>query len=181
MGDALNRGTVEHADCGACLLSNDGQPNHPVVSEFPDDPMWFIVGEGPGYHEIRSGRPLIGATGQCVNKILHKIGRPRDHLYITNATLCMPPQGASAEVREQAATCCKPRLLAELAQFPGKPVLTLGAVAARSVIPKEVLDAIDPPDVPKTRKKAQKERGRLERKAQAKYPSQSVSVAYTEV
>lgn len=168
MGQVLNRGTTDFALCGECPLSNDGAPNHPVVSEYPDDPLWIIVGEGPGYHETRQGRPFIGATGQCVNQILHKIGRPRDHLYVTNSTLCQPPQGASVEVREAAAACCKPRLLAELAQFPGKPVLTLGAVAARSVIPKEILDAIDPPDVPKTRKKAQKERGRLERKVKAK-------------
>lgn len=139
-----------------------------MVSEYPDDPMWFVVGEGPGFHETRQGRPFIGATGQCVNKILHKIGRPREHLYITNATLCQPPQGASVEVREAAAQCCKPRLQAELAQFPGKPVLTLGAVAARVVIPRAILDEIDPPDVPKTRKKAQKERARLEIKAKAK-------------
>ncbi len=78
----------------------------------------------------------------------------------------MPPQGTPVEIREKAAECCKPRMLAELAQFPGKPILTLGAVAARSVIPKAVLDAIDPPDVPKTRKKAQKEKQRESRKVE---------------
>lgn len=168
MGDPLHRGTTEHADCQSCPLSTNGLPTHPVVSEYPDDPSWFVVGEGPGFHETRQGRPFIGATGQCVNKILHKIGRPREQLYITNATLCQPPQGASVELREHAAACCKPRLDAELAAYPGKPVLTLGAVAAKSVIPKPILDAIDPPDVPKTRKKIQKERQKNERKAQHK-------------
>jgi len=46
--------------------------------------------------------------------------------------------------------------MAELATFPGKPILTLGAVAARTVIPKAVLDAIDPPETPKALKKSQK-------------------------
>lgn len=40
--------------------------------------------------------------------------------------------------------------------MPGKPILTLGAVAARALIPQAVLDAIEPPDAPKAIKKAQK-------------------------
>ncbi len=97
-----------------------------------------------------------GASGQVVNQILGKIGRAREDLYVGNATLCQPPQGSPESDRERAAAACKPRLLAELARFPGKPILTLGAVAARSIIPKATLDAIDPPDAPKAIRKAQK-------------------------
>lgn len=158
MGDALNRGTCEGARCEECPFSTGGGPTRPVFSEYPDDPLWIVIGEGPGFHETKQGRPFIGASGQVVNQILHKIGRPRDQLFVGNATLCQPPQGSPVEERERAAACCKPRLQAELAQFPGKPILTLGAVAARAIIPKESLDAIDPPDVPKTRKKSQKEK-----------------------
>jgi DNA polymerase I-like protein with 3'-5' exonuclease and polymerase domains len=42
------------------------------------------------------------------------------------------------------------------------PILTLGAIAARAVIPKEALDAIDPPDVPESKQKRQKRRQRAE-------------------
>lgn len=131
-------------------------PTRPVYSEFPEDPAWIVIGEGPGYNEVRLQRPFVGASGDVVNKILHKIGRPRGDLYIGNATLCIPPQGTPEPVRERAAAACKPRLQRELAQFPGKPILTLGAVAARSVIPKATLDAIDPPDAPKAVRKKQK-------------------------
>jgi uracil-DNA glycosylase family 4 len=158
MGEGLNRGTCDGARCEECPFSTHGGPTRPVFSEYPDDPLWILISEGPGFHETKQGRPFIGASGQVVNQILHKIGRPRDHLFVGYATLCQPPQGSPVEERERAAACCKPRLAAELAQFPGKPVLTLGAVAARAIIPQESLDAIDPPDVPKTRKKSQKEK-----------------------
>lgn len=146
------------ADCNACPFSNNGLPNKPVLSEHPEDPAWLIIGEGPGFNEVRLDHPFVGASGQVVNKILAKIGRRREDLYVGNATLCMPPQGAPEADRERAAACCKPRLVAELKQFPGKPILTLGAVAARGIIPKETLDAVDPPDTPKAIKKQQKMR-----------------------
>jgi uracil-DNA glycosylase family 4 len=164
----LLRGSAEGANCDACPFSSHGLPTKPVFSEFPEDPLWIVIGEGPGYNEVAKGRPFIGASGQVVNKILHKIGRPREQLFVGNATLCLPPQGSPVEERERAAACCKPRLVSELQRFPGKPILTLGAVAARAVIPKNVLDAIDPPDVPKSRKKSQKEKQKAARKDETK-------------
>lgn len=154
--NVLNRGTTEGADCERCPFSRFGMPNRPVVSEFPDDPMFLVIGEGPGHNEVIRGRPFVGLSGEVVNKILAKIGRPRGDVYIGNVTCCIPPQGSPEADRDRAAECCKPRLIEELKQFPGKPILTLGAVAARSVIPKAALDAIDPPDTPKALKKAQK-------------------------
>lgn len=154
----LNRGTTEGADCERCPFSRFGMPNRPVVSEYPDNPAFLVIGEGPGHTEVFQGRPFVGQSGQVVNKVLAKIGRPRDQVYVGNATCCIPPQGSPETERDRAAECCKPRLLAELAMFPGKPILTLGAVAARTVIPKATLDAIDPPETPKALKKAQKHR-----------------------
>lgn len=146
------------ADCPSCPFSNNGLPSKSVLSEHPEDPKFLIIGEGPGFNEVRLDRPFVGQSGQVVNKILAKIGQAREDLYIGNATLCLPTQGSPDTDRQRAAECCKPRLLAELAQFPGKPILTLGAVAARVVIPKVVLDAIDPPETAAHLKKTQKHR-----------------------
>lgn len=152
----LNRGSHEGADCANCPFSKDGLPNKPVYGEWPDDPLWLIVGEGPGHNEVIKRRPFVGATGECVNGMLAKIGRPRGELAMMNATLCIPFQGASEQDRQRAAAACKPRLLGELRLFPKKPILTLGAVAARSIIPKEALDAIDPPESAKVVRKQHK-------------------------
>jgi DNA polymerase I-like protein with 3'-5' exonuclease and polymerase domains len=97
------------------------------------------------------------------------VGRKRDEIVLMTAVLCSSPVGKPSEPdRDRAVAACKPRLMRELAQWPGMPVLTLGAVAARAVIPKATLDAIDPPNVPKIKKRSQKERQKAEAKALAK-------------
>lgn len=152
----LYRGTAGGADCPSCPFATNGEPTRPVFSEFPEDPAWMVIGEGPGFNEVRQSRPFIGAGGQVIDKVLVKIGRARRDLYVGNVMLCMPPQGTPEAARQRAAIACHPRLVRELAEFPGKPILTLGAVAARAIIPKPALDAIDPPDAPKSIRKSQK-------------------------
>lgn len=166
------RGSTEGAICDLCPFSRFGEPNQPVLSEYPEDPLWIVLGEAPGFHEARQRRPFAGPVGHIVERVIHKVGRKREDLYLGKITLCMPPQGATEAERERAAACCKPRLTRELAQFPGKPVLTLGAIAARTLIPQEILDTIEPPDAPKAIRKSQKLRrdptikqGRAKRKA----------------
>ena len=154
----LNRGTHDGADCASCPFSVNGAPKNPVYSEFPDEPDWLVIGEGPGFTEVRLGRPFMGPSGQVVNKILGKIGKPREEVYVGNATLCRPPDGTPEPQKTQAAVACRGRMQAELARWPGKPILTLGAIAARSIIPKETLDAIDPPDAPRAIRRSQKMR-----------------------
>jgi uracil-DNA glycosylase family 4 len=112
-----------------------GKAARPVVAEGPADPAWIIVGEGPGMNEQREGRPFIGASGRMVDRMLQMIRVPRDTLWITNATACLPPANASDSMKKKAQQCCAPRLQAELAQFPPElPILALGAVAAQGFL-----------------------------------------------
>lgn len=152
----LCRGSTAGAECHRCPFARFGEPNRPVLAEFPEAPAWILLGELPGFNDVHRGRPFMSQGGEIVNTALAKVGRPREQIYAGFVTLCAAPQGASEAERERAASACRPRLLRELAQFPGLPVLTLGAIAARTVIPKATLDAIDPPDTPKAIKKAQK-------------------------
>jgi DNA polymerase I-like protein with 3'-5' exonuclease and polymerase domains/uracil-DNA glycosylase len=110
-----------------------------------------------------------GATGEVVMKLLARVGRSRDDVMLNNATLCQPPPNSPDDQRHKAAEHCKTRMLLELAKFPGLPVLALGAVAARSIIPKAALDAIDPPDVPESKQKRQKRRQRNENEEKRKH------------
>jgi uracil-DNA glycosylase family 4 len=165
---SLLRGSIEGANCEACPFNIGGRPVKPVVSEYPEQPLWILIGEGPGMTETNLGRPFVGPSGELVNKLLGRVGRPRAEIFVGNATLCQPPRGSPDHLRDQAAKACRPRLQRELAQFPGVPILTLGAVAARALIPKATLDAIDPPNVPKSKKRSQKERQRAEAKLLAK-------------
>ncbi len=162
------RGSAAGAVCESCPFSRDGGPNRPVFSEYPEKPKWIIIGEGPGFNETRLNRVFIGATGDVVMKLLARVGRNRSDVFLGNATLCQAPMGASDDVRQKAAEHCKTRLQMELQQFPGKPVLTLGAIAARAVIPQAAFDIIDPPDVPESKQKRQKRRQKATREEEKK-------------
>lgn len=155
------RGSTYGADCANCPFAVNGVAARPVTSEYPEDPRWIVVGDHPGRTEVQLNRPFQGGQ-QLIERMLAKIGRTRDELVLTTLTLCAPPVDASDDDCERAARACKPRLDQELAQWPGMPVLTLGALAARTLIPRPVLEAIDPPNVPKSRKRSQKERQKAE-------------------
>jgi DNA polymerase I-like protein with 3'-5' exonuclease and polymerase domains len=69
-----------------------------------------------------------------VNKALAALRRSRDDLWITNATNCQPFPNALDEDKNLARKCCEPRLQAELLQWSDRPILALGAVAARAFL-----------------------------------------------
>jgi uracil-DNA glycosylase family 4 len=131
------RGTVEGANCIECPFAYNGQPSGPVPGEGPGDPTILVVGEGPGVDERKAGRPFVGKSGRLLNDILKIAGAPRDTVYCTNATLCLPSYNATDKAKEKAAKCCKPRLAKELSQFPGKPILALGNVSAQILAPSK--------------------------------------------
>lgn len=164
----LLRGTFEGADCNVCPLARNGRPYQAVRSEFPEKPAWVVIGEGPSMTEARHDRPWIGPSGEVLNKALAMVRRPRVELAILNATSCLPPFGSTEKVKSAAAAACRPRVARELAQWPGIPVLTLGAVAARALIPKERLDAIDPPESGKKKRPKPKDLTTEKRKREAK-------------
>jgi DNA polymerase len=125
---------VQPPDCPNCPFSSNGQAASPVLGETVDDPKWIAVGEGPGNVEVAVGRPFVGPSGQLLTRAIMEIGGRRDEIAITNVTLCKPTANASDGAKRQAALCCAPRLRAELAQFPGRPILALGSVAAQQLL-----------------------------------------------
>ncbi|MCS7050178.1 MAG: uracil-DNA glycosylase, partial [Thermomicrobium sp.] len=43
----------------------------------------MVIGEAPGYHEDRQGRPFVGAAGQFLNELLGRAGLRREEVFIT--------------------------------------------------------------------------------------------------
>jgi len=56
-----------------------------VFGEGPANARLMIVGEQPGDHEDRIGRPLVGPAGQLFDKIAQDAGLDRHSAYVTNA------------------------------------------------------------------------------------------------
>ena len=50
----------------------------------------ILIGEAPGYDEVREGKPFVGKAGQLLNRIFSDLGVDRQTLNISNSCLCQP-------------------------------------------------------------------------------------------
>lgn len=100
----------------------------------------MFVGEGPGYHEDRQGRPFVGAAGQYLNELLIRVGLRREEVYITNVVKCRPPGNRDPLPDEIAA--CAPYLEEQLAIIQPRIVVTLGRYSMARWFPNEKISRI---------------------------------------
>lgn len=69
--------------CTSCHLRDEGNRGPTRYSGDCASPLMF-VGEGPGGVEDEYGVPLVGPSGQLLDKALWSVGLTRDHVYVTN-------------------------------------------------------------------------------------------------
>lgn len=93
----------------------------------PESPIVF-VGEGPGSVEDDYGCPLIGPSGQLLDRALWSVKMTRDRVLTTNIIKCRPRNNKTPNIAE-AAVCGKLWLEKELAIIQPKVVVALGSVA----------------------------------------------------
>lgn len=114
--------------CGECPLRHDaiaptsynGDPASPLT----------IVGEGPGGVEDEYGVPLVGPSGQLLDKALWSVGVTRDKIYTTNVIKCRPKNNRTPTV-EEGSFCAGLWLEHELELVRPKVVIALGSVALK--------------------------------------------------
>ncbi|MDR3349985.1 MAG: uracil-DNA glycosylase [Acidaminococcales bacterium] len=87
-----------------------------------------IVGEGPGRVEDEYGCPLIGPSGQLLDKALASVGVTRDRILTTNTVKCRPENNRTPTVAA-AAFCADRWLSLELEIIRPAVVIALGSVA----------------------------------------------------
>ena len=93
----------------------------------PESPIVF-VGEGPGGVEDDYGCPLIGPSGQLLDKALWSVKMTRDRVLTTNVIKCRPRNNKTPNIAE-ADFCGKLWLEKELAIIEPKVIVALGGVA----------------------------------------------------
>lgn len=74
------------AKCDVCPLR--GKKVVPPGGDMQADMV--IVGEAPGLHEEKQGKPFVGYSGQMLNELLKEAGIDRRSLWLTNSMLCRP-------------------------------------------------------------------------------------------
>jgi uracil-DNA glycosylase family 4 len=95
-----------------------------VPGEGPLNADIMFIGEGPGFHEDRQGRPFVGPAGQFLEELLASIGMTREQVYITNVVKCRPPGNRDPMPNEISA--CAPYLEHQIQLIKPKVIVTLG-------------------------------------------------------
>ncbi len=117
------------ARCDLCpLRGNNVVP--PKTSSLPTKIVF--VGEAPGRKEEIHGQPFIGQTGTFLRGLAREYDIDIREAYLQNAALC---RSNIDRENDEAAVCCSPRLLKELAKLDPKiPIVTLGKSSTLSVL-----------------------------------------------
>jgi len=111
-----------------------------VPGEGPFDPDIMFVGEGPGFHEDKQGRPFVGQAGRFLEELITSIGMRRDQVYITNVVKCRPPENRDPAPNEMAA--CAPYLDRQMAILSPKIIVTLGRYSMARHFPGQSITRI---------------------------------------
>ena len=130
--------SVEEVDrlvrqCQDCSLSR-GRTNAVPGEGAPDAEIMFI-GEGPGYHEDRLGRPFVGAAGKFLDDLLSSIGLTREQVFIANMIKCRPPQNRDPLPAEVSA--CNKYLERQIELVNPALIVTLGRFSLARFFPGE--------------------------------------------
>jgi DNA polymerase len=126
----------EAASCTRCDLYQ--RATQTVFGEGQTGASIALIGEQPGDHEDKQGRPFVGPAGRILDRALAEAGLDRDDLYVTNAVkhfkwtergkrrIHQRPNGS--EIR-----ACRFWLDGELGAIRPRLVVLLGAVAGEAM------------------------------------------------
>ena len=122
---ALRDAAAEAADCVRCPLA-EGR-TQVVFGEGNPDADLVLVGEAPGFHEDREGRPFAGRARELLERLLGSVGLSLDDAYLATVLKCRPPGNRDPQPAEIAA--CEPYLYRQLELIRPSVVAPLGSFA----------------------------------------------------
>src|SRR5512133_4372497 len=126
-GTELDRYAAEVAGCTRCRLA-EGRTQVVFGVGNPEADLMF-VGEAPGFHEDKQGKPFVGQAGKLLDKLLAGIGLGRDQVYVANVLKCRPPGNRAPQPDEIEA--CEGHLFRQISMIEPKVVGTLGNFATK--------------------------------------------------
>ncbi len=124
--------------CPKCDLSQSR--TNAVPGEGPENAEIMFIGEAPGFHEDRQGRPFVGAAGQYLDDLLKMMGMDRNKVYITNVVKCRPPQNRDPLPHEMEA--CRPYLDCQIELIKPKVIITISRFAMARWFPDKKISEI---------------------------------------
>ena len=100
----------------------------------------MFIGEGPGFHEDRQGRPFVGPAGQFLEELLASINLKRADVFITNVVKCRPPGNRDPLPAE--INACNDYLDRQIAAINPQVIVTLGRFSMAKFFGGEKISAI---------------------------------------
>ena len=121
----LRDAAAEAAGCVRCPLA-EGR-TQVVFGEGNPDADLVLVGEAPGFHEDREGRPFAGRARELLERLLGSVGLSLHDAYLATVLKCRPPGNRDPLPAEIAA--CEPYLYRQLELIRPSVVAPLGSFA----------------------------------------------------
>ena len=121
--------------CRRCSACRDGRA--PVTGTGARQARWLVAAGASTAADEKARMPLAGDPGKLLDNMLLAVGRSRQQdVYITNLIKCRPlsPTGAERAPTGEEAAACRPYLERELALTGAGTVLTLGQIAANTLL-----------------------------------------------
>lgn len=136
--ELLKEVAVEVSTCSKCNLCKGR--TKAVPGEGSLNAKVLFIGEGPGFHEDRQGRPFVGPAGQFLEELLESINLRRSDVFITNVVKCRPPNNRDPLPEEIAA--CNEYLDRQIAALKPRVIVTLGRFSMAKFFGSEKISAI---------------------------------------
>jgi uracil-DNA glycosylase len=100
----------------------------------------MFIGEGPGFHEDKQGRPFVGPAGQFLEELLASINLKRADVFITNVVKCRPP--ANRDPLPAEINACNDYLERQIAAINPQVIVTLGRFSMAKFFGGEKISSI---------------------------------------
>src|SRR6266496_4229444 len=120
--EILKEVAAEVSTCARCDLCKSR--TRAVPGEGNPQAKILFIGEGPGFHEDKQGRPFVGPSGQLLQELLASINLKRADVFITNVVKCRPPDNRDPLPAE--INACNDYLDRQIAAINPQVIVTLG-------------------------------------------------------
>jgi DNA polymerase len=131
------------AACRRCSACRDGRP--PVPGTGSKQARWLVAAGASTAADEKARVPLAGDPGKLLDNMLAAVGMARTKdVYITNLIKCRPttPAGAERAPTLDEAAACRPYLEREAVLTGAGTVLTLGQIAANTLLGRPLAEPL---------------------------------------
>src|SRR2546423_5773120 len=136
--EILKEVAAEASTCARCDLCKGRTRAVPGEGNF--QAKILFIGEGPGFHEDKQGRPFVGPSGQLLQELLKSINLKREDVFITNVVKCRPTDNRDPLPAEIDA--CSDYLDRQIAAIRPLVIVTLGRHSMAKFFSGEKISAI---------------------------------------